>query len=167
MCPWTNWWGGSGKRAGPCQGNEFHPPFLFAAPKGGEVSRQRARGIMIAPARGLFRAPAREALSAPHFLFVLPKRKPSRGASLAPSGQFTSRAAAGPKEKDAFFLTNRESPSPFNRPFSGFRPRRGRTVLFPRCPLRCALVRCLVGWVSILHRTMDSKRERGETALLS
>ena len=35
----------------------------------------------------------------PHFLFVLPKRKPSRGASLAPSGQFTFRAGHGTKEK--------------------------------------------------------------------
>ena len=34
----------------------------------------------------------------PHFLFETSKRKPSRGASLAPSGQFTFCAAAGGRE---------------------------------------------------------------------
>ena len=36
---------------------------------------------------------------APHFLFETSKRKPSRGASLAPAGQFTFCAAPGGKEK--------------------------------------------------------------------
>ena len=35
----------------------------------------------------------------PHFLFETSKRKPSRGASLAPSGQFTFCAVHGGKEK--------------------------------------------------------------------
>ena len=36
---------------------------------------------------------------APHFLFETSKRKPSRGTSLAPAGQFTFCAAPGGKEK--------------------------------------------------------------------
>ena len=46
-----------------------------------------------------------ETESAPHFLFVLPKRK---------------RAAAGPKEKDAFFLTNQENPGHATGPSAAF-----------------------------------------------
>ena len=46
------------------------------------------------------------------------------------------RAAAGPKEKP---FGKQGEARPFNQPFSGFRRCRGRAVLFPRFPLRCAL----------------------------
>ena len=76
--------------------------------------------------RGRFRAPARaKGRIPPPFSFRLAEKK---------------SAVDGVKEKGVFPDEPGKS-WPCNRVFIGFRPRRGRTVLFPRCPLRCALVR--------------------------
>ena len=85
------------------------------------------------PGAGIFRAPARPPFAAgqrdgirPPFSFRLAEKKTGRGRS---------------KRKGRFFPDEPGKSWPCNRAFSGFRPCRGRTVLFPRCPLRCALVR--------------------------
>ena len=60
-------------------------------------------GLMAAPSGGGGGSGSRQGLfpqgCAPHSLFETSKRKPSRGASLAPAGQFTFCAAPGGREK--------------------------------------------------------------------
>ena len=135
----------------------FPPPIFFSIVPGGDISFPRGRGTFgAAPARGTFPPPI--------FFSSCRKENPPEGLLLPLRGN----SPPGPRpvqKKRTLFPDEPGKSRPIQLGFHRLSPLSWPPLLFPRCPLRCALVRRLK--VSSFHRTMAGKRKRGATTRLS